>query len=55
MRRASLLSIALFVLSVLTVVIGCDGAKPETGQIPPPSKEIKSKDGKTKMVQDKLD
>lgn len=55
MRRATLLSLVLFVLSVVAVASGCGGSKSDTGMIPPASKELKTKDGKTKMVVDKLD
>lgn len=55
MRRAALFAVALFVLSAAVVLTGCGGSTPETGNPPPPSKEVKTKDGKTKMVVDKID
>lgn len=55
MRRATFVSLVLFMFSVLVVSSGCGGSKSDTGMIPPPSKEVKTKDGKTKMVIDKLD
>ena len=55
MRRSLVLAVALFGLSVATVTTGCSGSKTETGMIPPPAKEVKTKDGKTKMVIEKID
>jgi len=60
MRKATILSIALFILSTTAVLIGCDKSKPAndggvTVKPATPSVEVKTKNSKEKLVKETLD